>query len=424
MRAPSLERMPEPLRQAMLAVARSLCEHGAQAWLVGGAVRDLALGREPKDVDLATDALPERVEQVFPHAKGVGRAFGTMLVVHDGVPVQVTTFRSERGYSDSRRPDHVQFGASAAEDAARRDFTCNALFLDPLSGELFDPTGGLADLEHGVLRCVGDPVERFREDGLRLLRLARFSAGLELTPAPETLSGARQSVASIVGVSGERILAELATIFARPRAAHALALLHDLGVIERALPGLAASEMERRIAIAARIEDPLGELEGLCVLFSHELLDPSRAGSRDELERRLGLLRPSRELRHGVQEACELLLEFERWAQAPPRRSELVRAARRASWPAALRLGLAAGAEAGRSTAALTTARSQLTSIAPSELRPTPLLAGPDLAAAGIPRGPRWGELLFAAETAQLDGELGTREDALRWLRERADGGR
>lgn len=423
MRAPSLERMPEPLRQAMLAVARTLREHGAQAWLVGGAVRDLALGREPKDVDLATDALPERVEQVFPHAKGVGRAFGTMLVVHDGVPVQVTTFRSERGYSDARRPDHVQFGASAAEDAARRDFTCNALFLDPLSGEVFDPTGGLADLERGVLRCVGDPVERFREDGLRLLRLARFSAGLELAPTSDTLSGARQSVASIGGVSGERILAELATIFARPRAARALVLLHELGVIERALPGLAANEMGQRIAIAARIEDPLGELEGLCVLFSHELLDPTRAGDRDELERRLGLLRPSRELRHGVQETCELLLAFERWEHAPPRRSDLLRAARCASWSAALRLGLAARAVGGRTTAALASAQSQLASIAPSELRPTPLLSSLDLAAAGLPRGPLWGELLAEAESAQLDGEFRTRDEALLWLRQRSERG-
>ena len=424
MRVPSLERMPESLREALIAVARTLREHGAQGWLVGGAVRDLALGREPKDVDLATNVLPEEVERIFPDAKGVGRAFGTMLVVQGGVPVQVTTFRSERGYSDARRPDHVQFGATAAEDAARRDFTCNALFLDPLQGKLFDPTGGLADLERGVLRCVGDPVERFREDGLRLLRLARFAADLDLAPDPATLAGARESVDSIVGVSGERVLAELSAIFVRARPARALGLLHELGVIERALPGLAASEMDRRCAIAARVGEPLGVLEGLCVLFLAEILTPERVGEREELERRLGLLRPSRELRHGALEVGELLHAIESWSARAPRRSELLRAARKPCWDASVRLARAARTELGAPLAALDEALSRLENLAPRELRPQALLAGPDLAAAGVPRGPRWGELLLAAETAQLDGELGTREDALRWLRERAADGR
>ncbi|MBM3988885.1 MAG: CCA tRNA nucleotidyltransferase [Planctomycetes bacterium] len=420
MRVPSPAGMPEPLRQALLAVAHQLCERGAQAWLVGGAVRDLALGREPKDIDLATDALPADIERIFPEAKGVGRAFGTMLVVHGKVPVQVTTFRSERGYSDARRPDQVQFGATAAEDAARRDFTCNALFLDPLRGELFDPTGGLADLERGVLRCVGDPVERFREDGLRLLRLARFAADLDLAPDPATLAGARASVDSIVGVSGERVLAELSTIFVRAQPARALRLLHELGVIERALPGLAASEMDRRCAVVARAGEPLGVLEGLCVLFLAEILTPNRAGEGEELERRLGLLRPSRELRHGTLEVGELLRAIESWSVHAPRRSELFRAARKPGWNAAARLARAARAELGQPLAALDAALARLSGFGPRDFSPEPLLAGPDLAAAGIPRGPRWGELLLAAETAQLDGELGTREDALRWLRERA----
>ncbi|MBM3992433.1 MAG: CCA tRNA nucleotidyltransferase [Planctomycetes bacterium] len=424
MRVPSLSGMPEPLSQALLAVAHELRGRGAQAWLVGGAVRDLALGREPKDVDVATDALPADVERIFPHAKGVGRAFGTMLVVHDSVPVQVTTFRSERGYSDARRPDQVQFGATAAEDAARRDFTCNALFLDPLRGELFDPTGGLADLERRVLRCVGDPVERFREDGLRLLRLARFAADLDLAPDPSTLAGARASVDSIVGVSPERVLAELSAIFLRARPATALRLLHELGVIERALPGFAALELERRCAIAERAGEPLGVLEGLCVLFSFELLTPERADEPGELERRLDLLRPSRELRQGALEVGEFLRAIEHWSACPPRRSELVRAARKPSWNAAARLARAARTELGQSLGALDAALARLSDFDPCGQAPRPLLTGADLAAAGVPRGPRWGELLLAAETAQLDGELRTRDDALRWLRERAVEGR
>src|SRR6185503_18536023 len=141
---------------------------------VGGAVRDLALGLPPHDVDLASRLTPDELEGRFPKSASVGRAFGSMVLVVDGIPLQHTTFRSEHGYADARRPDQVRYGATLEEDASRRDFTCNALYLDPLSDELCDPQEGLADLRSALLRCVGDPAARFAEDGLRILRLARF----------------------------------------------------------------------------------------------------------------------------------------------------------------------------------------------------------------------------------------------------------
>ncbi len=416
MRTPTLDGMPADLRAATLAVASTLRAGGAQSWLVGGAVRDLALGRAPKDVDLATDAHPERVEQLFPAAKGVGRAFGTMLVVHEGVPVQVTTFRSERGYSDARRPDQVSFGASAAEDAARRDFTCNAMFLDPHDGRLFDPQGGLADLGARRLRCVGDPAARFREDGLRLLRLARFAADLDLTVEPATLAGARASVASIAGVSGERVLAELSTIFSRPRAARALRLLHELGVIERTLPGLRYDEVERRCAVAERCPDPLGVIEGLAVLFCVEVLDPARSTASADLKAHLDRLHPSGEQRSGVHEVCGLLQQWERWSTEPPSRAELILAARRKVFAASGRLARASLGLRGGEVNALDAVEAQARAFRADELHPKPLLDSTDLAAAGIPKGPRWKELLAAAERAQLDLRLRSRHEALEWL--------
>lgn len=416
MRTPTLDGMPADLRAAALAVAHTLRTGGAQAWLVGGAVRDLALGRAPKDVDLATNAHPERVEELFPTAKGVGRAFGTMLVVHEGVPVQVTTFRSERGYSDARRPDQVTFGATAAEDAARRDFTCNAMFLDPHDGRLFDPQGGLADLGARRLRCVGGPAERFREDGLRLLRLARFAADLDLTVEPATLAGARASVASIAGVSGERVLAELSTIFSRPRAARALRLLHELGVIERALPGLRHDEVERRCAVAERCPDPLGVIEGLGVLFSAEVLDPVQSTATADLKAHLDRLHPSGEQRAGVQALCGLLPQWERWSTTPPSRAELIFAARRNVFGASYRLARASRELRGVKVHAIDALEARARSFRGDELHPKPLLDSTDLAAAGVPKGPRWKELLAAAERAQLDLQLRDRPAALEWL--------
>src|SRR5262249_31126723 len=148
-------------------------------------------------------------ERLFATTHAVGRAFGTVVVRSGELDLQVTTFRSETGYDDARRPSEVRFGTSLEEDAARRDFTCNALYLDPLTDELRDPTGGLADLAAGRLRCVGEPAARFAEDGLRLLRLARFAAQLGLTVEVGTAAGAAASLEALRGVSPERELNEL-----------------------------------------------------------------------------------------------------------------------------------------------------------------------------------------------------------------------
>lgn len=420
MNAPKLASLPETLRSAATGIARRLRAGGFQGWLVGGAVRDLALGRGPKDVDIATDARPEDVERLFPGAKDVGRAFGTLIVVEAGLAAQVTTFRSERGYSDARRPDHVEFGASVEEDSRRRDFTCNALYLDPLEGTCLDPQGGLADLGRRSLRAVGEPRERFREDGLRLLRLARFAADLDLEVEPATLAGAREAAAAIVGVSGERVLAELVTMANRARSARALELLDGLGLLARILPDVPAAEFGRRCAVARGVGDPLGEVGLLAALVLDEVLDGTRATPRERLEARIGPLHPSRELQAGLREVGETLQELEHWIAELPRRSRLVRTARGASFATAARLAQASAHGRRLSTELLEQSLARAAALSDSDLRPRPLLTSSDFAAAGIPRGPRWGELLQAAETAQLELELTTREAALDWLRARS----
>lgn len=192
--------------QEILAV---LGKNGFQAYAVGGCVRDLLRGVTPNDYDITTDALPETVATLFPRTVPTGIRHGTVTVLCDDVPVEVTTFRQEYGYSDRRRPDRVDFVTDVKEDLARRDFTVNAMAYHPEVG-IVDPFGGQKDLQNGVLRAVGNAPLRFREDALRILRLFRFAATLGFSPEPKTLSAALESSPLLQNISRERIAVELA----------------------------------------------------------------------------------------------------------------------------------------------------------------------------------------------------------------------
>jgi tRNA nucleotidyltransferase/poly(A) polymerase len=300
MERPSVERLPAHLARAAREVAARLGGAGHRTWLVGGAVRDLTLGVAPKDADLASAATPDELAALFPSTHAVGRAFGTVVVHTDDVDVQVTTFRLESGYDDARRPTHVAFGTSLEEDAARRDFTCNALYLDPLTDELVDPTGGLADLAAGRLRCVGDPRQRFTEDGLRLLRLARLAAEHGLAVDPETRAGAQASLDALRGVSPERELAELERMAGGTDPARALRLLLELGVLTR-VAGIAAlgpPPLEERVAAVERL-GPAAAPGAVAPVLAALFRPPDAAAADSALEALLAL-RPSRELSERV----------------------------------------------------------------------------------------------------------------------------
>jgi tRNA nucleotidyltransferase/poly(A) polymerase len=158
------------------AICNTLREHGHQAFLVGGCVRDILLGREPADFDVTTDARPERVLELFPYGLTVGAQFGVVLIARDGNKVEVATFRHDVGYSDGRHPDQVVYAETAQEDVARRDFTINGLLMRHDSGEVLDFVGGREDLKAGLIRAIGEPERRFEEDKLRMLRAVRFAA--------------------------------------------------------------------------------------------------------------------------------------------------------------------------------------------------------------------------------------------------------
>ena len=235
--------MPDRQRVRCADLSAPCASAGHQAYLVGGCVRDLLLGREPADYDVATDATPDEVMRIFPETYAVGAQFGVVLVpVRDagGNTVEVATFRSDIGYSDGRHPDQVRFSKSAQEDVERRDFTINGLLLDPINDEVLDFVGGRKDLEAGIIRTIGRPELRFAEDKLRMLRAVRFAARFGYTIEPETFAAIQKLAAGIHQVSRERVRDELTKMLTEGHARQAFLLLDETGLLHEVLPEISA----------------------------------------------------------------------------------------------------------------------------------------------------------------------------------------
>jgi tRNA nucleotidyltransferase (CCA-adding enzyme) len=251
-------RVPAALASAIfpppvLTVLRRLGAAGYRSWLVGGAVRDLLLHRprDAKDFDVATPATPAQVMALFQRVIPTGIDHGTVTVLHGKSKVEVTTFRGEGAYVDGRRPESVTFHGDLTEDLSRRDFTVNALAFDPIARELRDPFGGRADLRRGVLRAVGDPRERFAEDGLRAMRAVRFSAQLGYDLDAATRAAIPGALDVVRKVSTERIAEELARLIVAPHAERGLELMRRTGLLRVVLPAVAAlAPAEQRHSVA------------------------------------------------------------------------------------------------------------------------------------------------------------------------------
>ncbi|MBR6022946.1 MAG: CCA tRNA nucleotidyltransferase [Kiritimatiellae bacterium] len=230
-----------PLPTFAPSVIRTLCAAGHEAWLVGGCVRDLLLGRAPHDYDVVTSALPDQIEALFSSTVAVGKAFGIITIVAPtGENVEVATFRSDSAYLDGRHPTSVAF-TDARTDVLRRDFTVNALLLDPDTGEIADYVGGRADLAARVIRAIGDPARRFAEDRLRMLRAVRFAAALGFSIDPDTWSAILDAAPAITQISAERIRDELfKTLLTALHPGQALQTLLDSGLLAQFLPEIAA----------------------------------------------------------------------------------------------------------------------------------------------------------------------------------------
>ena len=433
----STRHLPRALDQAAKEVARVLGEQGHRAWIVGGAVRDLLLGRKVSDLDMTSDARPEVIERLFERTIGVGKAFGTVIVVLGEVSIEVTTFRADGCYSDGRRPDAITYSQTPEEDAERRDFTCNAIFLDPLTDELLDPTGGEEDLAQGLLQTVGDPKLRFQEDALRLMRLARFAARLDLEVPDDVCDAAKACAPRLAKVSPERILDELSKVLVTRDCHVAVEWMHELKLLQYAIPGLPQlhgdayddqQSLQRRIATLEWLESN-HLASGLAVL-----LDPL-GGDGEAASAALAALRPSKNLAREIEALWKLLDQVE--ALDPmddcdtdhgPDRATRLRILGDPAWPRARDICAAygdarsqnqdlEGGHLGRNGRERSLFESELTK---GEIAPEALLEPKDLEAAGLPKGKLWGETLTAAYQAQLEGDLTSREAALTWLTSRA----
>jgi tRNA nucleotidyltransferase (CCA-adding enzyme) len=223
---------------AVLELCGRLRSHGKRAWVVGGCVRDVLRGAQANDWDVATDARPPELVRIFPRAIPTGIEHGTVTVVKDGHHYEVTTLRGEGTYSDGRRPDWVEYVDDITRDLARRDFTINAIALDPLDGHLLDPFGGMKDLEKGVLRAVGDPRLRFAEDGLRVLRAARFVATLELALDPATEEAIEPTLDTYRKVAHERVRDEWMKTMKARRPSRAFEVMRRTGILGVTCPEL------------------------------------------------------------------------------------------------------------------------------------------------------------------------------------------
>src|SRR6185436_14024742 len=218
-------------------VITELRRHGYEAYFVGGCVRDMVMGIEPADYDIATSARPEEIMKIFPRTESIGAQFGVVLVIYQGHPFEVATFRSDEAYVDGRRPTGVVF-TDAKQDVLRRDFTINGLLYDPLKNEIIDYVNGRADIAARIVRAIGDPHARFEEDKLRVLRAIRFGARLGYTIEPATWDAVRAMAPQVHQVSSERIRDELTRILTEGRAAHGMRMLNESGLRAEILPEL------------------------------------------------------------------------------------------------------------------------------------------------------------------------------------------
>jgi poly(A) polymerase len=441
-------------QQHAAAIVRALRERGHQAYFAGGCVRDLLLGREPADYDVATDATPQQVMQIFPETYAVGEQFGVVLVPQSVQmdilagpgerrgAVEVATFRSDVGYSDGRHPDEVRFTQDPQEDAKRRDFTINGMMLDPATDKVLDFVGGRDDLKAGIVRAIGDPERRFAEDKLRMLRAVRFAARFEYRFDPATLAAVQKSAPRIRQVSGERVRDELTKMLTEGRARRAFQLLDTAGLLREVLPEIAAMK---------GVEQPLQyHPEGDVFVHTLLLLDQLPAGSSKTLawgallhdvgkpptfrvapdrirfdghvdvgvKMAAEICRRLRFSNHETDQILALVDNHMRFGVVQRmNQSTLKKFLRMPVFEEHLELHRMDSLSSHGQLDAYEYAQEQLRSMPPEAIRPTPLITGRDLIEAGYQSGPRFKEILTAIEDAQLEGRLASREAAMEYVR-------
>lgn len=394
-------------KAAATAIASRLREAGFAAYFAGGCVRDEELGLVPRDYDIATDASPDEIKAIFPRARGVGQAFGIMLVPKDGVSIEVGTFRSDGPYHEhSRHPREVTLLPRASDaagrveaevaDARRRDFTINGLFRDPVSGTVIDHVGGREDIRARLIRAIGDPGARLGEDHLRALRAVRFAARLGFAIEEGTTAAVRAFATRLGGVSRERIGGEFRHMLAHASHGRAIELVESLGLDAQSLDEPASQGPLPRV----RLLPPDCAFETVLAAWwlDRRSRGPVAWGPRHWVD---SLMLSNREA-EGLEATVRIALQVAGgWAGFP-----LAKQRRLAMEPCFLGAALLAGEEGAR-------ARAAHAEFAATCLRPEPFVGGNDLIRMGLKPGPRYAEILTALYDGQLDGSIPDRDAAL-----------
>src|SRR5271155_2089046 len=443
-------------KEFAISIVQTLRQHGFQAYLAGGCVRDLLLKREPADYDVATSATPAQVMEIFPDTYAVGVQFGVVLVPvpedqrtegNENEPpksraIEVATFRSDLGYSDGRRPDEVRFSQDPRQDVERRDFTINGMMLDPVSGEVLDFVGGRRDLEAGIIRTIGDPELRFAEDKLRMLRAVRFAARFEYGIEAQTLAAIQRLAHEIQVVSRERVRDELTKMLIEGHGRRAFLLLDESGLLKEVLPEISAMKGVQ--------QPPEFHPEG--DVFAHTLLllenlphpppptlawgallhdvgkpatfrvAPDRIRFDDHVNVGVKIAEEICErLRFSNHDAAQILAlddNHMRFSHATRmNQSTLKKFLRMPGFDEHLALHRADSLASHRNLSTYEFIREQLAEIPPEKIRPVALVTGDDLIAAGYTPGPGFREILEAVEDAQLEGRLLSRDTALEFVK-------
>lgn len=402
--------MTDALREFAVDVVRQLREAGFVALFAGGCVRDLLLGRAPKDYDVATTATPNEVRQLFGHKRtlAVGASFGVIIVLGrpNNIQVEVATFRREGEYSDGRRPDRVEF-CTPEEDARRRDFTINGMFYDPIDSQVLDYVGGEHDLAAGVIRAIGDPHDRMREDKLRMLRAVRFAATLDFQLDAITLSAVQEMAEQLTVVSAERIAQELKKMLVDAHRRRAMQLCSESGLMAVIFPELSdpqpSSGFEATLQMLHLLREPRFELTMATLL--HTL--PADPAVRT-ICRRLKLSNEETDRIVWLAAHQDDPRDAPNWTLA-----QLKRALAHPYHDDQLQLLHAKLLTEGTDPHATLFCADYLARTPPEEINPPPFVTGDDLIRLGLSPGPQFKSLLDQVRDAQLNGEIETKADAI-----------
>jgi poly(A) polymerase len=430
------------MEEAARGIAARLRDAGYVAYFAGGCVRDILRGETPKDFDIATNATPDAVQRIFSRTYAVGAHFGVIVVLEEGFQFEVATFRADDAYLDGRRPVSVHF-SSPEEDAKRRDFTINGMFYDPVPEQVIDFVGGRADLEAKLIRAIGKPAARFEEDRLRLLRAVRFATVLGFETDPATWDALVAHAPDITQISAERIREELVRIFVSPNRVRGWDLLDQSGLLRAILPELEAmkgcaqpeqfhpeGDVFVHTRLMLKLLPPNVSVPLVFSILLHDVAKPVtstvdatgriRFNGHDRIGAEMTgqIMERLRFSRAEIEAASEMVRQHMVFKDVPNMRvARLKRFMARPTFGEELELHRVDCASSHQMLDNYEFLLRKQEEFANEPIIPPPLLKGEDLIALGLRPGPKFGEILEAVETRQLEGALRDRAEALTWIR-------